>query len=235
MRTAGTPIVSCFGGWFLLVLLVASCCNHDSTVSAAYQICPGTGLYSLKTNTRVVIFEHTIHGTGGLVLNCPTPLCIGQLPSSRFRPFKELPLMLGSGLEEERKEDDDDDDDNDDEDHDANDENDDGMSNKKKNNDSIALGEVSPWFWLHDLDDIPGSSALPGAAGTLYMGGDLEEAIKRLEERGINPLGHFKFFRKYKTWQVGELEDELQRGIWVAMEQDPKQALEPVSLGLKLL
>ena len=135
--------------------------------------------------------------------------------------------MLGSGLEEERHEDEEDD-------HDMSDEEDDNDTNVQMN-DSIALCEVSPWFWLHDIDDIPGSSALPGAAGTLYMGGDLDEAIKRLEETGLDPMGHFKFFRKYKAWQVGQLEEELKQGIWVAVEQDPKQALEPVSLGLKLM
>ena len=94
--------------------------------------------------------------------------------------------------------------------------------------------EVSPWFWLHDVDDIPGSYALPGAAGNLYMGGNIEEATKRLEEEHIDPKGRFKFFRKYKAWPAGELEEELNQGIWEAMKQDPKEALEPVNLGLKL-
>jgi hypothetical protein len=39
---------------------------------------------------------------------------------------------------------------------------------------TIALGVVSPWFWLHNFNDVPGSYRLEGAAGPLYMGGHLE-------------------------------------------------------------
>lgn len=211
----------------MLVLLTLLLLTPFLFVTDAYQITPGTGLWSKKTNDQVVIFEHTDHGTGGLVLNCPTPLCIGQLPIPRFQPFKELPLMLGSGLERTTRtttiaslnEDD---------------EEDEVDQQGEEESNTIALGEVSPWFWLHDVEDIPGSFPLPGAKGKLYMGGSIEEAVKRLEEKNINPVGRFKFFRKYKVWPSGQLEKELERGEWVAMEQDPKQALEPIHLGLKL-
>ena len=133
------------------------------------------------------------------MLNCPTPLCMGELPIPRFQPFKDLPLMLGSGLGEDEEEE-----------------------------CNIALGEVSPWFWLHDVDGIPGSFAMPGAAGVLYMGGNIEEATKKLEQEQIDPKGRFKFFRKYKAWSAGELEKELKQGLWKAMEQDPKEALESI-------
>lgn len=197
-----------------LFLCSASFSRSQVTVDG-YQIAPGTGLRSQTTNDQIVIFEHTDYGTGGLVLNCPTPLCIGQLPIPQFQPFKELPLMLGCGLQ--------------------------GLVDDDEGNDdggeqdcNIALGEVSPWFWLHDVDDIPGSLALPGAKPTLYMGGNIEAAVQRMEEKQIDPVGRFKFFRKYKVWSAGELEKELARGKWVATEQDPKQALEPIHLGLKL-
>jgi hypothetical protein len=197
-------------------ILLLSCClllvAEQATTVVGYQISPGTGLRSKKSNDQVVIFEHTDHGTGGLVLNCPTPLCIGELPIPRFQPFKELPLMLGCGLERG-----------------SNDKHDDHLDDQQEEC-NIALGEVSPWFWLHDVDDIPGSFALPGAKGALYMGGNIEEAAKRLEEHQIDPVGRFKFFRKYKVWSSGELEKELERGEWEAMEQDPKQALEPINL-----
>jgi putative AlgH/UPF0301 family transcriptional regulator len=184
----------CFS-WFASLLSVSLLLPP----SFAYQICPGTGLLS-QDNVQIVIFEHTEMGTGGLILNCPTPLSMGHLPIPRFRPFKELPLMLGCGMEE-----------------------DDAYS-------TVSLGEVSPWFWLHDLDNIPGSFELQGAARPLYMGGDIEEATKRLEDEKINPLGRFKFFRKYKCWQAGELEAEVERGEWETMEQDPEKALEAVMI-----
>jgi hypothetical protein len=99
---------------------------------------------------------------------------------------------------------------------------------------TVPLGEVSPWFWLHDLKDIPGSFEFQGAAGPLYMGGDIEEATKRLHAENLSPVGHFKFFRKYRRWQAGELEAELEKGKWEVEEQDPVQALNPVMPSIRL-
>ena len=186
------------GALLMLLILV--------TRAYSYLICPGTGLRSRTSNEEIIIFEHTEMGTGGLVLNCPTPLKIGNLPIPRFQSFKELPLMLGCGM--------------------AAGENDDSST--------IPLGEVSPWFWLHDLDDIPGSYEFQGAAGPLYMGGNIEEATKRLQEDGIAPIGHFKFFRKYRSWQAGELEAELKNGEWEVTAQDPAKALKPVWPSIRL-
>ena len=183
--------------------------------SLAYLIRPGTGLRSTSKSAgksfaggeEIVIFEHTEMGTGGLVLNCPTPLNIGNLPIPRFQAFKDLPLMLGCGMED---------------------------GDSETTSEEIPLGEVSPWFWLHDLQDIPGSFEFTGAAAPLYMGGNIEEATKRLKDENIDPMGHFKFFRKYKSWEAGALEAELNEGKWEVVEQDPVEALKPVKSGVRL-
>jgi hypothetical protein len=175
-----------------------------SSVSNAYQICPGTGL--TRDNLEIVIFEHTEMGTGGLVLNCPTPLTMERLFIPQFQPYKELPLNLGCGI----------------------------MDTDQDDNSNLPLGDVAPWFWLHDLDDIPGSFVLEGAAGPLYMGGDIQEATKKLEQEQINPKNHFKFFRKYVIWESGKLQQELEQGEWKAMAQDPVKALETVMPSIRL-
>eukprot|EP00339_Tiarina_fusa_P020362 CAMPEP_0117045286 /NCGR_PEP_ID=MMETSP0472-20121206/31329_1 /TAXON_ID=693140 ORGANISM="Tiarina fusus, Strain LIS" /NCGR_SAMPLE_ID=MMETSP0472 /ASSEMBLY_ACC=CAM_ASM_000603 /LENGTH=192 /DNA_ID=CAMNT_0004757229 /DNA_START=73 /DNA_END=651 /DNA_ORIENTATION=+ len=176
------------------------------SLANSYVIGPGTGLRSKDSAVEVVIFEHTENGTGGLVLNCAAPLNIGSLNIPRFQAFQELPLMLGNGLDED---------------------DDSGTS-------TVSLGEVSPWFWLHDLEDIPGSFVLEKASGPLYMGGDIEEATKRLQEEKIDPKGRFKFFRRYVSWQAGELEQALNDGKWVAAEQDPEKALKAVMPSFRL-
>lgn len=100
--------------------------------------------------------------------------------------------------------------------------------------DEIPLGQVSPWFWLHDMEDIPGSFALEGAAGPLFMGGSIDFATQQLVKEEINPVGRFKFFRKYKQWAPGELQKEIQRGEWKTTEQDPSVALENIRLSIRL-
>ena len=94
----------------------------------------------------------------------------------------------------------------------------------------VALGDLSPWFWLHDIANLTGSTRLEGAAGPLYMGGNLEEATEYLIQQRIDPKNHFKFFRKYKQWPVGQLEHEVQMGKWTATAQDPQKALRHVVL-----
>ena len=75
------------------------------------------------------------------------------------------------------------------------------------------------------MDGLPGSFQLEGADGPLYMGGNIEEAARRLQEDGIDPGGRFKFFRRYRHWGPGELESEVDRGEWIAGPQDPGRAL----------
>ena len=179
----------------LIVLLVE--------LAAASVIRPGIGLTTRRGTAaggdEIVIFEHTEMGSGGLVLNCPTPVLLKDIGSQTFDAFGNLPLMLGSGIIDE-----------------------DGGIDDGSN---VALGDLSPWFWLHNLDGIPGSFLLEGAAGPLYMGGNIEDATRRLSVDGIKPEGRFKFFRGYKQWGPGELELEVEVGDWIAEPQDPERAL----------
>jgi hypothetical protein len=113
----------------------------------------------------------------------------------------------------------------------------------------FALGEVSPWFWLHNIENVPGSYRLEGAAGPLYMGGHLEEAAERMAQhsdvgssasskRNLDDdaatattaaaAGRIKFFRQYRIWSPGELQRELDDGKWIPCRQDPHQALQVV-------
>jgi hypothetical protein len=200
---------------FLMNLLL---CFQATT---AYLIEPGMGLIQqpqtkasssstpFSAPLEIVIFEHTdVAGTGGLVLNCPTPLQLGNIAIPRFRAFEKLPLMLGcvdSSPEEE---------------------------DLLQSASSLPLGNLSPWFWLHDMDGIRGSYALEGAAGPLFMGGDLDEATEQIRKYNIDPAGRFKFFRKYKLWKTGELEEQLEQGLWKMVPQNPARALEAVKSGV---
>ena len=55
-----------------------------------------------------------------------------------------------------------------------------------------------------------------------------------MEDLNIDPLGHFKFFRKYRRWQAGELMAELENGEWEVAQQDPVKALNPVLPNIRL-
>lgn len=79
---------------------------------------------------------------------------------------------------------------------------------------------------IHDLDGVSGSITLEGANGPLFMGGNIEELALRVERGDIASVaGHFKFFRRYKSWGSGELEREIQEEKWVVTPQDPNRAL----------
>jgi putative AlgH/UPF0301 family transcriptional regulator len=82
------------------------------------------------------------------------------------------------------------------------------------------------------MDGIRGSYALEGAAGPLFMGGDLDEATEQIRKYNIDPAGRFKFFRKYKLWKTGELEEQLEQGLWKMVPQNPARALEAVKSGV---
>ena len=171
-----------------------------------------------RSPLEILVFEHTEMGTGGLILNQPTPILLKALKIPRFEPFGELPLMLGCHMTEDNKR-----------------KGDDSMS--ATNN--LSLGDLSPWFWLHDIDDIVGSYQLEGAAlnggnKNLYMGGSIDELSRRIEAEHIDPVNHFKFFRKYVRWEEGQLEQEIQDGRWTAAAQDPQAALRAVFPSLKL-
>ena len=193
--------------------------NNNNRGTSIINIAPGIGLSSPKTNMEIVIFEHTEMGTGGLVHNCPTPLSMGELPIPKFRFYKDLPLMLGCGVNVDCSDDDEE-------------EEQDGIYSSSSS--SVALGEVAPWFWLHDIPNISGSYELESAAGPLYMGGNIEEATQALQRSNLDYKGHIKFFREYKVWQSGELEEELSQGLWIASRQDPTKALQPIMFASKM-
>ncbi len=215
-------------------LVLAGCFFSCCVLTAyAYLIEPGMGLIqqtpqssqssfrrSPQPRLEIVVFEHTdVAGTGGLVLNCPTPLQLGNIAIPRFRAFEKLPLMLGCGsgggggdFVTATDEDD------------SGDDYEDPLSSAS----SIPLGDLSPWFWLHNMDDLSGSFPLEAAAGPLYMGGNIEEATERIQRDNIDPAGRFKFFRKYKSWKAGQLEQELEEGLWKLVPQDPTKALQAI-------
>ena len=212
-----------FNASFLILLLRATSYFEKVAVNG-FQITPGMGLCSNSGKTdsnandgvEIVIFEHTDMGTGGLVYNCPTPLCMGNLPIPRFEHYKELPLMLGCGMD---------------------DNNNDGIDDEYcvEAESTVVLSEVAPWFWLHNIPNVTGSYELAGASGPLYMGGNIDEATNCLKQNdNSDPKGRIKFFRKYKVWQKGQLEQELQQGKWIPSPQDPIKALHPTMPLIKL-
>ncbi|CAM9201392.1 unnamed protein product, partial [Heterosigma akashiwo] len=132
-------------------------------------ISPGTGLRSTNKSSKwdfpieVLIFEHTEHGSGGLVLNQPTPVFLRDLPFARFRgTFGRNALMLGCGLQPD-------------------------VSTGDSGTSTVAVREMSPWFWITDLEDLHGQTRLEGAQDPLYMGGNIEDAALRIEQGNLDP------------------------------------------------
>lgn len=137
--------------WSILVLLLLL------NVARAL-ILPGTGLVSKNGGVQVVIFEHTSLGTGGLVLNQPTPISLRDLNIPRFQAFGSHALMLGCG------------------------------SSAKGREFNVPVGDMAPWFWIHTCSDISKSFPLKGASGELYMGGNLDEATALIEQDKLDPF-----------------------------------------------
>ena len=166
---------------------------------------PGVGFVSRKNGERVVIFEHTEVGTGGLVWNRPTPVLLGDLNIPRFHTaFKNHSLMLGCGTE---------------------------STGSEMN---IPIGDISPWFWLHNVPDLEGSSWLEGAKRPLFMGGNIDIATELFQTQQLDQARHkFKFFWKYKSWMGNDLLDEITAGVWEQVEpQDPDDVLQPYSIAI---
>lgn len=159
---------------------------------------PGLGLISKDGSMQVVIFEHTeSYGTGGLVLNQPTPLRLKDLQIPRFhQAFAENSLMLGGGVTNDKQE------------------------------TNVALTEMAPWFWLHTLQDLPKSTPLPGAKGPLFLGGSIDVATEWIKQGKASP-SDFKFFYNYKAWGPGELATEIaQKELWTEVKpMQPQEAV----------
>eukprot|EP00525_Craspedostauros_australis_P007836 CAMPEP_0198111852 /NCGR_PEP_ID=MMETSP1442-20131203/3784_1 /TAXON_ID= /ORGANISM="Craspedostauros australis, Strain CCMP3328" /LENGTH=213 /DNA_ID=CAMNT_0043768451 /DNA_START=464 /DNA_END=1105 /DNA_ORIENTATION=- len=167
---------------------------------------PGLGLQHNGQN--VVVFEHTAMGTGGLVLNSPTPVRLGDLPIPRFRQFEKYPLMLGCGVDMAGE--------------------DLPLESSLETDAPIALRDLSPWFWLHDVPGVSGSYKLYRAHGDLFMGGSIDELAEILLQDDERGEGHIKFFRRYKAWAPEQLQNEIESGIWKFCPQDARSALDPV-------
>jgi putative AlgH/UPF0301 family transcriptional regulator len=61
------------------------------------------------------------------------------------------------------------------------------------------------------------------------MGGNLDEAIELIQKDQLDPFT-FKFFYKYRQWEGGELEKEIEHAQWTVSLQDPAEAVRPYSL-----
>jgi len=170
----------------------------DAAAAAALTIQPGMGFRTKggQEAERIVVFEYTEeYGTGGLVYNRPTPIRLEDLKIPKFAPFGKHRLYLGSGM--------------------TTDEDGDGSN--------IPVGDMAPWFWLHDDPNLSGTStkmegsvASAGGGDFLYMGGNLED---------FSTNDHLiKFFTRYRKWGPGQLEEELLKGtLWtdlVALSPD---------------
>ena len=89
---------------------------------------------------------------------------------------------------------------------------------------NVPLADMAPWFWLHNVPDLPGSFCLQAAQGPLYMGGNWETATE---------LRQFKFFFKYRQWRKDDLVREIEQGLWEEVgPQDPAAVLEPYSISI---
>lgn len=148
-----------------LFLLVSFCLQLATAL-----ILPGTGLVSTNNavDLQVVIFEHTPLGTGGLVLNQPTPICLRDLDIPRFQKFENHTIMLGCG------------------------------SSNEEGNFNVPLGDMAPWFWIHSSTNIGKSFPLENAEGPLFMGGNLEEATLLIEQEELDPLSFKFFYKYMK-------------------------------------
>ena len=146
---------------------------------------PGVGLRSKDGSMQVVIFEHTeSYGTGGLVINQPTPLRLKDLQIPHFhKAFAENSLMLGGGV-----------------------------TNDKETN--VALTDMAPWFWLHTVEHLPKSTPLPGAQGPLFLGGNIEVATEWIKQGKASPSDFKFFFKYKQWGPGELVVEIAQKDLW---------------------
>jgi hypothetical protein len=135
-----------------------------------------------KGRTKIVLFEVSEFGSGGLVFNQPSPVRLKDLAIERFQAFYDNTLMMGRGLD------------------------DDDVEQSR-----VAIGDIGPWFWLHNVENLSGSTRLAGAKDILYMGGNIEEATELIKNGQAYP-SQFKFFHKYTKWEGTALDEALRDG-----------------------
>jgi hypothetical protein len=69
----------------------------------------------------------------------------------------------------------------------------------------IVIGDMAPWFGIHNVDDLADSSTrLEGAEERIYLGGNIERASELVTRKEADPYC-FKFFRKYTGWDLESL------------------------------
>lgn len=71
-------------------------------------------------------------------------------------------------------------------------------------------------FFLHTLDDIPGSISI---CNGLYLNGDFT-LIKRYILQGNKVDGCIRFFLGYSGWESEQLATELKENTWIVSEED---------------
>lgn len=71
-------------------------------------------------------------------------------------------------------------------------------------------------FFLHTLDDIPGSICI---CNGLYLNGDFT-LIKRYILQGNKVDGCIRFFLGYSGWESEQLATELKENTWIVSEED---------------
>lgn len=151
----------------------------------ALSLEPGVGLRSKDGSMHVVLFEHTDHhGTGGLVLNQPTPLRLKDLQIPRFHEaFAEHSLMLGGGVK-----------------------------NDKETN--VAITEMAPWFWIHTVPDLPKSTPLKGAKGRLFLGGNIDVATEWIRQGEVSSSDFKFFFKYKQWGPGELVTEITQKDLW---------------------
>mmetsp|Transcript_12217 Transcript_12217/g.18744 ORF Transcript_12217/g.18744 Transcript_12217/m.18744 type:complete len:203 (-) Transcript_12217:109-717(-) len=190
------------------ILQIALCVSliivFISSFAHAFAVEPGTVIY--RDGAKIVLFEVSSHGVGGLVYNQPSPIRLGDLCIPTFDMFADQHIMMGR------------------------DNNDVGTPTT-----NVPVTEMAPWFWLHNVAELADSSTLlQGADGLLYMGGNIEQASD-LVRRGKIKASSFKFFHKYTTWQDLSLELEIQNGMAkYEGAATPSDVLRPYSLSFTL-
>lgn len=95
---------------------------------------------------------------------------------------------------------------------------------------SVAVGDMAPWFWLHNIEALAKSSRLAGSEDPLFIGGNIDEASDLVLSGKVDPE-RFKFFHKYTSWEGMKLEKELFDGtLQYRGQATASEVLKPYSL-----
>ncbi len=73
-------------------------------------------------------------------------------------------------------------------------------------------------YFIHAIDELADTSI--EITSGLYWGGDIER-IKDWLRTSKKPEPYIRFFLGYSGWESGQLEQEIEDGVWI-LDQDPK-------------